>query len=373
MKRSLTLAGALVLAFGSMLTSAAQAGGSYFNLGAGVTASGSSADGSVVGAYVSGGSFYMWTAASGLTSIGGNWEGGVASVSDNGALISGSAIGSDGLTQAATYNVAAGTWTPLGGLGSASGTSSSSAWGISGDGRTVVGLGWINAGSAHAVQSTAAGTLVDLGSAGGSSRANDVSANGSIVVGWAELSDGYWQGAMWRDGSLTLLTDAKGGVMPTANAISGDGHWIVGQGGFDMQTWRYNTSSGEVEYLGDYNVAATVQSATGISADGRVIVGYDRNFSGPPTLGAGTIWIEGLGMQNLTSYVSDHGVDLNGRRLALPLGVSADGNTFYGLDNTGSGFVVSLTPVPEPATALTLSLGLIGMAAAARRRKARVQ
>ena len=114
-----------------------------------------------------------------------------------------------------------------------------------------------------------------------------------------------------------------------------------------------------------------MQAATGISADGRIIVGYDRAF-GPATFGAGTIWIEGQGMMNLTTYVTSQGVNLAGRTLALPLGVSADGNTFYGLDNTGSGFVVTLSPVPEPATYASLALGLAGLTLVARRRRTHV-
>ena len=56
----------------------AHAAGNFWDLGYGITASGSSANGSVIGAYTTGGSYYMWTAATGVTSIGGAWEGGVS-------------------------------------------------------------------------------------------------------------------------------------------------------------------------------------------------------------------------------------------------------------------------------------------------------
>ena len=49
--------------------------------------------------------------------------------------------------------------------------------------------------------------------------------------------------------------------------------------------------------------------------------------------------------------------------------VSADGHTIYGMDNTGSGFVVTLSPVPEPATFATLGLGLALLAARRRLRR----
>ncbi len=93
-----------------------------------------------------------------------------------------------------------------------------------------------------------------------------------------------------------------------------------------------------------------------ISGDSQAIVGYDRGF-GPAALGQGTIWIEGQGMRNLSSYVTAQGVDLQGGAQALPPGLSADGSTIYGVGNTGSGFVVTLSPVPEPVSVAMLTAG----------------
>jgi hypothetical protein len=338
----------------------------YYDLGANITATGASGDGSVVAAYDTA-HYYAWTAAGGVTPIGGAWTGGIASVSADGTLISGSAYGVGATVQAAVYDLAAGRWKRLGGIGGESDGSASSAWGIAGNGESVVGLGWVDAGTAHAVQSTPGGTLQDLGSAGGSSRANGVNYDGSIVVGWEEQPDGYWQGAYWQNGVATPMFDNDGVAMSSAEAVSADGQWIVGDAGYGVQTWRYNTATGATQYLGDADPFGDVQGATGISADGRVIVGYDRSF-GPPTFGMGTIWIDGLGMRNLTDYALGQGIDLNGRTLALPLGVSADGLTVVGLDNQYHGFVLTLAPVPEPASWALMGAGLAGLLLARRRR-----
>lgn len=367
MKRSTRLSLAAAALVCSVAVPAAQAAGNYWDLGYGITVSGSSANGSVIGAYSDGGSYYMWTAATGVTSIGGAWEGGVASVSADGSRISGSARGSDGLSYAGYYTVGTGQWTTLGGIGGVSGTSASAGWNISGDGNTVVGLGWVNGGTAHAVASTPGGVMQDLGSIGGSSRANGVSYDGSVIAGWVEQPDGQWTGAYWKDGTLHNMVDDQGNALQEAGAVSADGSWIVGDGRFG-QTWRYNTATGQAEWLGDLDATANFQGATGISADGRVIVGYDRGF-GLAVFGQGTIWIEGQGMLNLTDYVTGQGVDLGGRTLALALGVSADGRTVYGMDDTGSGIVVTLSPVPEPATYAMMAVGLVALGARRRMRR----
>jgi probable HAF family extracellular repeat protein len=89
--------------------------------------------------------------------------------------------------------------------------------------------------------------MQDLGTLGGiESEAHGVSADGSVVVGWADNAAGQWRAFRWtaaggmEDLNITyahLLTD--GSKLYGANAISPDGRYIVGQG--------YNAATGRFE------------------------------------------------------------------------------------------------------------------------------
>ena len=150
----------------------------------------------------------MWTQDTGVVLIGGvapqNY-GGQTDISGDGTLISATRINPDtNLGELSSYNVSTQTWTSHGSLGSSSGSSASSAWGMSSDGLTIVGLGWVNAGSAHAIKWTAAQGVEDLGStvSGRSTRANTANSDGTVIAGWQDSSSGFRQGAVW---TLSLI------------------------------------------------------------------------------------------------------------------------------------------------------------------------
>jgi len=361
--------GLLIAALASVIAPSASA--QYWNLGFLNFASSASGDGSVVAGY-HGETFFKWTASGGLEDIGGYFSAGTATISTDGSKIGGSAINtSTGNSEMALYNMGSETWTTLGGIGGSSDGSTSSGWSLSGDGSTSVGLGWVDAGTAHAIKYQA-GTTTDMGSTvtDRSSRANGVNNDGSTIVGWQDSEDGFRQGAVWKNGVQTLLFDNASNQLGEASDVSANGEWVVGEGvwGNGGEAWRWSESTGYLS-LGAPLSFGDSAAAVGISDDGNTIVGFSRGF-GPATWGQGFIWTADGGMTNLTSYVTGLGIDLQGTTLALPLGISADGRTIVGLDSTANGFVVQLpAPVPEPASMAALGIGALGMLARRRRSK----
>lgn len=345
--RTTTLAALSALA----LASAASAQ-SFSNLGASVTPTGVSADGSVVAAYIFQGPFFKWTPEGGLINIGGNANAGNASVSDDGTVIAGSILNpSNNLYEMARYDVATSTWQSVGSLGSSCDSSASSGWGMSGDGQVLVGLGWVPGCRAHGIAWSQSEGMVDLGSTvlDRSSRANAANFDGSVIVGWQDGATGFRQGAVWRDGVQTLITTNTGGLASEASGVSADGTWVIGSGSGDngFNAWRWSEDTG-FENIGTTGGFSNRGASTAISADGSVIVGFYRPFPGPATFGQGFIWTEETGLVNLNTFVASQGVDTAGITLALPLAISADGRTIAGLGSGGVGFVVTLPAPNEP-------------------------
>jgi uncharacterized membrane protein len=319
--------------------------GSFENLGPGLTASDASGNGAVVVGTTAAEYFY-WTAETGVVLIGGtapgSGVGGQAKISDDGSRMVGTALDpATGLQGMSVYEFETGTWTPLGGIGSSSGGETSSGWGISGDGSAAVGLGWVTPGSAHAIRSIDLAPPEDLGSTvkGRSSRANDCDEDGSVVVGWQDAPSGTRQGAIWVDGVQSILTSTAGGVLGEAGDCSADGTWVVGSGNFstNFNAWRWSAETGGV-VIGTPPSFGWRGASVAISADGDTVVGFYRPFPGPATFGRGFIWFEEEGQQDLTDFAIAAGIDIPADVvLALPLGMSPDGNTIVGIARGGSG------------------------------------
>ena len=243
----------------------------------GARPSGVSADGQ----WIAGGTgdVMKWSQASGSWANLGAGTSTSARVSDDGRYVSANLPdpANGNASTAARYDSVSGQWTIIGGLASQSGTSKSTAYDMSGDGQTVVGLGWVTAGEAHAFKWTASGGVVDLQPTFGmSSRANGISSDGQAAVGWI---DNNRRGARWKNGVLTTL-----GSLDPANPVFGgseafganhDGSIVVGTSYNSGYRW---TETGGLENLGKLPGAATCQLVA-ISDDGETAVGWSgTNF-----------------------------------------------------------------------------------------------
>lgn len=336
------------------------AGGTYIEIGASVTPYGVSANGAVVAGYDQT-SYFVYTLEGGYESIGGlppdNNVGGKPSVSADGLRVAGTSLNAaTNLTEMSYFDRTTSTWVMCGNLGANSGTSTSSGWGISADGRTVVGLGWVSAANAHGFYWREGAGVTSLGSTvtGRSSRANAADADGNVIVGWQDNATGFRQGCVWINGVQTLIS-ASGSPMGEAGACSADGTVVVGNGtsGNSWQAWRW-TQAGGVVNIGPAPVSGWRGASVAISSNGQTIIGFYRPFPAPATFGRGFIWTAAQGMRDLTDLAIAQGAPVpSGTILALPLAISGDGRTVVGQSRSSSGsvngFVLQLEGPANPA------------------------
>ena len=263
------------------------------------TAYGASSNGSVIvgGVYLGGSrQAFRWTVDGGVVGLGylpGAQKSDAFGVSADGLVVVGVSSTSPTVNEATRWTWGGG----MVGLGDLSGGDFSSfANGVSADGLVVIGHGTSASGS-EAFRWTAATGMVGLGDLAGGifkSQASAVSADGSVVVGYGNSSSGQEAFRWTSDGGMVGLGDLEGGAFKSnALAISADGSIVVGSSSSALNSYYgeafYWTELGGMQSLKDVliNLGAdltawdgttwTLTSATGISADGKTIVGYGSN------------------------------------------------------------------------------------------------
>ena len=252
-------------------------------------------------------------------------------------------------------------WTAGGGaldLGTLPDDTISSAFAVSGDGSTVVGLSQgLAVQSDHAFVWTAAVGMVavgDLPGGAGQTIAYGVSGDGSVVAGTSGGEAFRWTSA----GGTIGLGFLPGSSSSGATFVSQDGSVIVGDSG--GQAFRWTSSTG-MSALGTASAFA-FSGATGASADGSIVVGGGA-LSGSSS-GSAFLWDAAHGMRPLAQVLAeDYGLDLTGWTLDTALAVSADGRTIVGSGTDPGGQQEGwIATIPEPTTALLVVLGLAGLA-----------
>ncbi|MEM1041122.1 MAG: T9SS type A sorting domain-containing protein [Bacteroidota bacterium] len=301
-----------------------------------------SADGSVVGGNSVSGDFneaFRWTASGGMEGIGWlpEFEAGssvVGASADGDVLVGWSYAGFfDGFR-----------WTADGGMQDLFGSSVSSADGVSSDGSVVVGSVLSNDNVGEAFRWTAGGVTY-LGTLGGESpysQAHGVSADGTVVVGVSTNADENIEAFRWTaSGGMVGLGVGDfpdGANRSQAVAVSADGTVVVGGTGVStiQEAFRWTASEGIVG-LGDLPGGNFFSIAYAVSADGTVVVGYGTTGSGFTGREA-FIWTEADGMRLLQTVLEEQDVDLSGWTLREATGISADGTVIvgYGVNPNGN-------------------------------------
>jgi uncharacterized membrane protein len=288
---------------------------------------------------------FRWTQSGGLVPLGMDptpSPGGAPGLSIDGLKVAATILGSD-----STYSVA-GLWTLGSGWTELPGPpdmvikdrGTSTVYGLSGDGSTVVGLYWRAVGRGHAFRWNQAGGAVDLGSRNGAtaSRANTVNSDGSLVGGWDESSFGNWCPAVWLNGVETVLADTTSDGQ--VNGTSPAGTIVVGfqrnnaTSTRECARWtRTGSTWSATQFLG--SVAGTypnygINSARGVTANGDMIVGY-CSFDGSPYWSTGFVWTQATGTIDVVNWLANKGVAVDpGFAIDGLSGITADGQWIFG-------------------------------------------
>ncbi|MGM9815674.1 MAG: T9SS type A sorting domain-containing protein [Lepagella sp.] len=176
-------------------------------------------------------------------------------------------------------------------------------------------------------------------------RANAVSADGSVVVGWQDRL-GPWMASVWRrqdDGSYkqelifndpeTTIEDVDftdfesiiANCPASATAVSANGEWIGGAGctteGGRSNAWIWSKETGFIEIPSSGQVME-------ISDDGKTAIGFGQMGFG------GWLWTEEGGIQNLPISGSAYSMSENGRFIC----------GFDGFEQDRRGYVLDLKP-----------------------------
>ena len=267
-------------------------------------------------------------------------------VSDDGSVILGNMPDPNDGVQVAAIWTEVGGWQSLGWLpDSLNCPSRSSGYELSGDGTIATGLSWDGC-SGRGFRWTQATGMVELEPlANGSNRCSVMSADGSVMGGFAQGSFSRTP-AMW-DGTTTdgmLLDPPDGDVVGEVQGISDDGTVLLGNWAGDAYMW---TESGGVEILGAGSIIPTWNGIACDIADDGTIIGFDT------FLQSRLAWIKPAGSPDLirlNNFVLDNGGTIpSGVGLAIATRCSADGSKVIGHAFFQGAWIVNIEGNPCPA------------------------
>jgi hypothetical protein len=288
-----------------------------------------SANGDYVAGMPFGGSAsYYWSGSTGMVQVPGTAYG----VADNG-IVGGSYPnssvqynGSD-VETAGTWNPTTNQWTFLGMnpvVPQLFSTDYNVGWDITSDGSTLVGMQWYANYDYSAFKWTQANGYEMIGSGvGNGSRASGISANGSVVFGWAEVSAASRTPVIWYNGQAYFVNNTQYGE---AYGASTTGNYVTGEINNAGFLW---TPQGTTLFSNTLNTQ--VMSPTTVLNDGTVF-GYTHP-AWPPLPTSRRAFVRDLqgNMSTFNDYAASRGLeDAQSWTFYSINDASADGNKFIG-------------------------------------------
>lgn len=278
----------------------------------------------VVGNGFDGGFYWRWRTSPTKVTIGGE----VAAVSADGNTIAGTINGEAGI-----WRLGSG-WQNIGslpGAPSGCGGGTSTAYDISADGSTIVGLSWANGAClGRAFRWTEAGGIEELEVLGNDrNRASAISDDGTLIGGFAQGNSGRTPAVWYADGTGDIWDiDQPGEVYE----IDGYGTAVVGTWGGDA---FFGPPAGAVTTITDENFATG--QATDFSENGDTVVGFSLNSEA---------WVQNAadGLNPLQPYLQALGVP-NVPFLQIVTAVSDDGTVIAGHTFFDQAWIVELPEV----------------------------
>jgi uncharacterized membrane protein len=205
--------------------------------------------------------------------------------------------------------------------------------------------------------------------------ATGVSADGSTVVGhsFVDTFNPMYGGSawIWSGSTTTLLELPVEATGVWTDGISADGSTVYGQINvgspqgserFKATAWRNGSPHVLDQPVGARNTWAMSSTPDGATIIGEVETGVFQGFA--------CTWEEGSGIGNLNLIAASLGLDLNGWTMRRATGISADGTVIVGqATKPGMPTASWILVIPSPTTATVLVLG--GAAVGCRTRRTR--